>query len=433
MENSVKGGRVMDITKEYARKLDKEDTLKTYRTEFYIPSGTVYMDGNSLGLLSKRAESAVLSLLDSWKNLGIDGWMKGQHPWYYFAERLGGMCSPLIGAMEEEVIITGSTTSNLHQLIASFYKPHGNRTKILVDELNFPSDLYAVSSQLALHGYDPSEHMKIVRSQDGMLLEEVDIIQAMTEDVSLIVLPSVLYRSGQILNMKLLTEEAHKRDILIGFDLCHSIGAIPHAMDEWEVDFAFWCTYKHLNGGPGSVGGLYVNRKHFGVGPGLAGWFGSDKDKQFDLDIKMTPATQVGSYQIGTPHILSAAPLYGSLQIFQETGIARIRDKSWKLTEYMRCLIDELLSEYAFQNVSPLEQERRGGHLFLIHEEAARICKALKEKGVVPDFRSPNGIRLAPVALYNTFEEVWETVQFLKEIMEKEEYLKFENKREVIA
>lgn len=422
-----------DKTVNNARKLDEQDALHKFRDEFYLQSDVIYMDGNSLGLLSKRAEQSLLSLLDSWKKYGIDGWMKGEHPWFYFSDRLSEMCAPLVGAEKEELMITGSTTSNLHQLVASFYHPEGACTKILADELNFPSDLYAISSQLSLHGYNPEEHMVLVKSRDGNTLNEADIIEAMQEDVALIVLPSVLYRSGQILNIKELTKAAHERNILIGFDLCHSIGSVPHELSDWDVDFAFWCNYKHLNGGPGAVGGLYVNQKHFGQNPGLAGWFGSDKEKQFDLSIQMTPASNAGAYQIGTPNILSAAPLYGSLEIFAEAGIDAIREKSLKLTDYMTLLIEEELSDYHFTIASPKDHDRRGGHIYLIHEEAARICKALKEYQVIPDFRSPNGIRLAPVALYNSFLDVWKTVQTLKKIMQEESYKKFENQREVIA
>ncbi len=419
-------------TLEYANELDRKDILRTYREEFYLMPHTIYMDGNSLGILSKRAEHSVLTLMDMWKSHGIDGWTQGDHPWYYFSEKLGEMCAPLIGASKEEVIISGSTTSNLHQLISTFYKPNERKTKILVDELNFPSDLYAVSSQLNLHGFDEN-HMKVVKSKNGHTLQTEDIIEAMTEDVALIILPSVLYRSGQILNMEALTKAAHERNILIGFDLCHSIGAIPHELKKWEVDFAFWCTYKHLNGGPGSVAGLYVNERHFGKKPGLAGWFGSNKEKQFDLNINMTPALSAGAYQIGTPHILSAAPLYGSLEMFEEVGIENIRQKSIQLTEYMIYLIEQELKDFSFSIASPKQNSERGAHVFVIHEEAARICKALKEKKIIPDFRDPNGIRLAPVALYNSFEDVWRTVNCLKEIMLKEEYRKYENVREVIA
>ena len=423
----------MDITLEYARKLDKQDILKHYRDEFYLQPDTMYMDGNSLGLLSRRAEQSLLSILDSWKKYGIDGWTQGEHPWFYFSETLGEMCAPLVGALKEEVIITGSTTTNLHQLVASFYHPHGKRTKILVDELNFPSDLYAISSQLSLHGYNTEEHMKFVKSRDGNTLLEEDIIESMTDDIALIVLPSVLYRSGQILNLKALTKTAHERNILIGFDLCHSIGSVPHHLDDWDVDFAFWCNYKHLNGGPGAVGGLFVNQKHFGKKPGLAGWFGSHKEKQFDLAIEMSPASDAGAYQIGTPNILSAAPLYGSLQMFAEVGIDAIRSKSLTLTDYMMFLIKEELRDFQFNIANPVDHKRRGGHIYLVHEEAARICKALKDHRVIPDFRSPNGIRLAPVALYNSFEDVWNTVQILKKIMTEETYKKYENKRDVVA
>ncbi|MCK1999171.1 kynureninase [Psychrobacillus psychrodurans] len=418
---------------EYAKSLDEQDALGKYRNEFYIQSNVIYMDGNSLGLLSKRAEKSVLTLLDSWKRYGIDGWTQGEHPWFYFPETLSEMCAHLVGASKEEVIITGSTTANLHQLVASFYRPEGLRTKILADELNFPSDLYAISSQLSLHGFNGDEHMKLVKSRDGYTLQEEDIISAMTDDVALIILPSVLYRSGQVLDIKMLTEVAHERNIMIGFDLCHSIGSVPHELDNWDVDFAFWCNYKHVNGGPGATGGLYVNRKHFGGKPGLAGWFGSDKEKQFDLSTHMTPATNAGAYQIGTPHIMSSAPLYGSLEMFAEVGIDAIREKSLKLTNYMMTLIEHELSEYNFVIANPRETEKRGGHIFLVHDEAARICKALKVQQVIPDFRSPNGIRLAPVALYNSYEDVWKTVQILKLIMKEELYKKYENKRDVIA
>ncbi|MFC0302556.1 kynureninase [Virgibacillus soli] len=422
-----------DVTKKYALTLDKQDELHSYRKEFYIQPDHIYFDGNSLGLLSKRAETKAMELLDSWKSHAIDGWTSGDQPWFYLSERLGEMCAPLVGAKHEEVVITGSTTTNLHQLVATFYQPVKDRTKILADELNFPSDIYALKSQLLIHGFDPAEHLIQVKSADGHLLDEEAIITAMTEEVALIVLPSVLYRSGQILNVKRLTMAAHEKGILIGFDLCHSIGAIPHALTDWDVDFAFWCTYKHLNGGPGAVGGLYVNEKHFGMKPGLAGWFGSHKEKQFDMDHTMSPAPDAGAYQIGTPHVLSAAPLLGSLTIFQEIGIERIRKKSLQLTAYMMMLVEERLGEFGFQIANPYGDTQRGAHIFLQHREAASICKALKNMNVVPDFRAPSGIRLAPVALYNTFSEVWDCVDKLHTIMDKELYRKFTNTRDVIA
>lgn len=417
---------------DYARKLDEKDNLAKYKDEFYLLENIIYMDGNSLGLLSKRAERTLHNLLDSWKTLGIDGWTEGDNPWFYLSESVGEKMAPLVGGTKSEVIATGSTTTNLHQLAATFYKPSGTKTKILADELNFPSDIYALKSQLALKGFNPDEHLVQVKSRDGRFLNEDDIIEAMTEDIALIVLPAVLYRSGQILDMEKLSKAANEKSIPIGFDLCHSIGAVEHALHDWGADFAFWCTYKHLNGGPGSVAGLFVHDKHFGTTPGLAGWFGSKKESQFDMDHTMDSALDVAAYQIGTPHVLSLAPVIGALELFEEVGIKKVREKSLQLTDYMLALIQQELSDHDFTIGNPVD-ESRGGHILLEHVEAARICKALKEDGVIPDFRAPNGVRLAPVALYNSFEDVWHTVQKLKRIMDEKRYEKFENKRGVVA
>ncbi|MGE7602111.1 kynureninase [Peribacillus sp. NPDC097675] len=420
-------------TKEFAGDLDHGDALANYREEFYLNPGKIYMDGNSLGLLSKRAEKSLLKSLEDWKSYGIEGWTEGEEPWFYFSERLGELSAPLVGAASDEVILTGSTTSNLHQLVATFFEPMEGRNKILADELTFPSDIYALQSQLLLHGLDPETHLVQVKSRDGKLLMEEDIISAMSEEIALIVLPTVLYRSGQILDMARLTKEAHARGIIIGFDGCHSVGAVPHQFDEWEVDFAFWCNYKHVNGGPGSVAGLYVNRKHFEKRPGLTGWFGSKKDKQFDMLHSFSKAETAGAFQIGTPHILSMAPLAGSLEMFAEVGIEQVRKKSLRLTQYLMDLIDSELVEYGFTLGSPRDDQQRGGHIILEHQESARICKALKKEGVIPDYREPNMIRLAPVSLYTSYREVWETVQILKKIMQGKLYESYENIRGIIA
>jgi kynureninase len=358
--------------------------------------------------------------------------MGGKYPWFTLSEQLAEKLALLVGAEAKEVIVTGSTTVNLHQLAATFFNPSPGRTKILADELTFPSDIYALQSQLKLKGLNPDTELIQVKSKNGMTLEEEDIIKAMTDDVALILLPSVLYRSGQLLDMERLTKEAHKRNILIGFDLCHSIGAIPHELSKWGVDFAFWCNYKYVNAGPGGVGGIYVNKKHFTKTPGLSGWFGSKKESQFDMDHTFDAEQSAGGFQIGTPHMLSTAPLIGSLSIFEEAKIERIRSKSLKLTTLLMDLLDQEL-EGVFQIVNPLEDTRRGGHVALKHIDAARICKALKDNGIVPDFRAPNVIRLAPVALYNSYRDVYDAVQILAKIMNTREYEKYENKREVIA
>lgn len=424
---------MFDTSRECAQRLDAEDALSGYRRRFYLPDGAIYMDGNSLGLLSREAETAVLRLLDSWKRLGVEGWLQADPCWFTLAEELGKGLASLIGAAPEETIAVNSTTVNLHQLLATLYRPEPERYQILCDALIFPSDLYAIESHLRLRGLDPKTAIVRVRSRDGYTLEESDIEAAMSGAVAVAVLPGVLYKSGQLLDMRRLTAAARARDILIGFDCSHSIGAVPHQLSAWGADFAFWCSYKYLNGGPGGVGGLYLNRRHAHRLPGLAGWFGSDKTRQFDLDMQMTPAQGAGALQIGTPHLLSMAPLCGSLQIFQEAGIEAVREKSLRLTDYLMWLAERELAPLGVRIATPRAPNRRGGHVALLHPEAMRICMALREEGVIPDHRPPDIIRLAPAALYVSFEEVRETVQRLKRTLLVETYRRFPQEREKIT
>jgi kynureninase len=425
-----------DITEEFAHQLDRNDPLKGFRKRFVIPEDTIYFDGNSLGLISKEAELATQTVLDEWKKLGIRGWLEAQQPWFYFSEKLGEMVCPLVGAKPEEVVSTGTTTVNIHSLISTFYDPKGNRKKILADELNFASDIYALSSHLNLRGYNSSEDLILMASKDNRCLDEEAIIQSMNDEVALVFLPSVLYRSGQLLDMAYLTKEAHRRGILIGFDCSHSVGAIPHKFDKWEVDFAVWCSYKYLNGGPGSSAFIYINQKHFQRHPKMHGWFGYVKEKQFDMLLDFDHQKSAGGWQISSPSILGCAPLFGALRITREADIHKIREKSRKMTSYLISLIDQIISNepYSFSVGSPREDKRRGGHVALERgADAWRICKALKAKGVIPDFRPPDIIRLAPVALYNTYHEIWRVVHFLKEIVDQKIYCEFDDEKEIIS
>lgn len=417
----------------YAVEQDRADELAGFREEFYFPDGVIYLDGNSLGLASKAAERALLQALENWKTFAIDGWTRAEPPWFTTAERLGERLAPLVGAQSEEVIATGSITVNIHQLLATFYRPSGRRTKLLADELDFPTDIYAMQSQTALHGYSSRTHLVLVPSRDGRTLEEDDIIARMTDEVAVILLPSVLYRSGQLLDMARLTRVAHARGILIGFDLAHSIGAVPHALHDCGVDFAVWCNYKYLNGGPGAVGGLYVHRRHLGGTPGLAGWFSSDKQKQFDMALELSPAATAGAFQTGTPHLFSSAPLLGALDLFEQAGIDRIRTKSLRQTDYIMALAERELVPHGFAITNPIEHARRGGHVSLEHEDGAGITKSMKAHGIVPDFREPNVIRLAPAALYTTYRDIWHAIQRIRSIMESRDYLSYENRRDTVA
>jgi kynureninase len=299
--------------------------------------------------------------------------------------------------------------------------------------LSFPSDIYAIESHLKLRGLDPATHLIKVGSVDGRTLSESAIIESMTTEVALAVFPSVIYRSGQLLDLERIVSEGRARGVLVGFDGSHSVGAVPHRLSDWGADFAFWCSYKYLNGGPGGVGGLYLNRRHFGTSPGLAGWFGSRKDRQFAMAHHFEPTAGAGGLQVGTPPILSMAPLIGALEIVHEAGIEAIRTKSLALTSYLRSLVETELNEYSFTFATPIEDHRRGGHLALIHPEAARICRALIQAQVIPDHRPPDIIRMAPVALYTGFSDCRQAIQRLKEIMQQRSYENFSQDRGVIT
>jgi kynureninase len=415
-----------------AERRDADDPLRAFRDRFYHAPGRIYLDGNSLGLLSRDAEAATLRTLAAWREYAVEGWTDGPEPWFTLAERLSVQVAPLVGASSESVVVTGSTTVNLHQLLATLYTPEGRRTKILADALAFPSDIYAIQSHLRLRGLDPETHLVYVPSRDGRTLDEAEIIAALTEEIAVAVLPAIVYTSGQLIDMPRVTAAARERDVLIGWDCSHSIGSVPHKLDEWDADFAFWCHYKYLNAGPGAVGGLYLNRRHFGRLPGLAGWWGSRKDRQFDMAHTFTPAEGAGALQIGTPHILSLAPLSGALELHHEAGIERLRAKSLALTAFLRRVVEAELSDYGVGVATPREDKRRGGHLALVHPEAAPLCKALRHAGVIPDFRPPDIVRLAPVALYTSFADCVEAVRRLKVILETDAHRAQESERELV-
>jgi kynureninase len=419
----------------YARRLDREDPLASFAERFYRLPDTIYMDGNSLGLMSRDAEESLQRIAEEWKRLGIGGWLDAARPWFRYAEHLAERMAPLVGAAPEEITVTGSTTVNLHALLTAFYRSDGTRRKIVMDELNFPSDIYAAKGFLALLGADPERDLVLVKSRDGRTLAEEDIAAAFDEETALAILPAVLYRSGQLLDMPRIAAAAHERGVLIGFDCSHSAGAVPHRLSAAGVDFAFWCTYKYLNGGPGSVAALFVHRDRLPATPGLNGWWGNRKESMFDMSLHFDPRRDAGVFQVGTPHLLSMAPLEGSLAIYAEAGIDRLREKSLALTDYLIALMDELLPEESsgYRIGTPRRSEQRGGHVAIEHPRAVRITEALKARGVVPDYRRPDVIRLAPVPLYTGFEDVLRTVLLLREIVETEAWKRFSPDRGEVA
>jgi len=408
-----------ELSVNLAKKMDSTDPLGHFKGRFFTPTDSIYLNGNSLGLLSKDAATTLLRVMDEWKNLGVQGWGIGDNPWFYQAEKLGEKAASLVGAKPEEVVATGTTTVNLHSLVSTFYQPTEEKNKILADELNFPTDIYALQSQVKLKNLDPDKHLKLVKSEDGKFLDESKIKRMITKDVALVILPSVLFRSGQLLDIEGITENAHNKDVLIGWDCSHSVGVVPHKFDEWGVDFAVWCSYKYMNAGPGASAFIYVNKKHFGKESALTGWFGYIKEKQFEMNLHFEQANSAGGWQISSPSILGSAALEGALHLTLEAGIEQIREKSLKMTAYLMFLVDELLSEepHNFSIGTPKEPNRRGGHVALEHKEAFKVSVQLMKHNVIHDFRPPNIIRITPCALNNTYEEIWKIVSILQEML----------------
>lgn len=413
--------------------LDQNDTLKDYKDHFYVQEDALYFDGNSLGLCSKDSEQAILDALAVWKTEGINIWNVQDGKYFLYPSFLAKSLATLIGAKAHEVTVANSTTINIHQAMATFYHPTHQRYKVVVDELNFPSDIHAVKSQLRLHGYTEEQALVVVKSRDGRFLDTDDVIASFTEDVALVLLPAVLYRSAQLLDMDTITRAAHEKGIVIGWDLCHSIGAIDHDFSRTKPDFAIWCNYKYLSAGPGAIGGMYVNEKHLDIPVGLAGWQGGKKSTMFRLSHTYTPSADADKFLVGTPPILAMAGLEGSLNLYCKAGMKVIREKSLAMTRFLMERIEAEMPEAGFHFGNPLDDTFRGGHVALEHDKAYQICQALKARKVTPDFREPNVVRLAPIALYTSFSDIEELVQRLKLIMENKEYENFSEERSLVV
>lgn len=388
------------------------------RDAFLLPRG-IYLDGNSLGPLTYAAQAATERRLKQWQHLAVSGWDE----WFELSERLSPALARLVGAQPSEVIATGSITTNLHALLATFYQPKGKKCNLLATSLDFPSDLYALAAWAERAGAE----LKLIPSRDGHTLNENDIADALTPDITLAVLPTVLYRSGQLLDVKAVTTQAHDAGILIGWDAAHSIGALPHAFHEAEADFAVWCSYKYLNAGPGAPGGLFVHEQHFDRTPGLPGWWGHDKATQFEMASPFRKAPGAGAYQISTPSVIGLAGLEGALALFEEVHIDAVRQRSLELTSHLIALADDHLPEFTLR--TPRDAERRGGHVVFEHPDAQNLSLALRARRIIPDYRAPNLLRLAPVALFNTEEELEETVRVLRDLLGSGDYRTLSNSK----
>lgn len=380
-----------------------------------------YLEGNSLGPISAHAEAAVADLIEEWRDLAVEGWSESD--WFEWGERLGARVAPMVGARDDEVVLANSTTVNLHTLVGTFLRESGGR-KVLVNDLDFPSDHYAVRAQLRERGLDPDDGLVQVASRDGRTIRVEDVEAALDAhpDVGVVLMPSVLYRSGQLLDIEAITEAAHAHDALVGFDCAHSVGVVPHSLADIGVDFAVWCGYKYLNGGPGAVAGLYVHRRHHGTTPSLAGWWGHDKATQFEMNERFTPADSAGAWQIGTPPLLAMAPLRGVLDLFDERDVTVTdrRERSLALTDYLLERAAERLPEC--EVATPRDPAERGGHVALEHPEAYRIGEALQARDVVVDVRPPDVVRLCPAPTHVGFADVFDAIEALRAVLDEAAY-----------
>ena len=413
----------------FTRWLDAEDPLRHYRDAFHLPvspdgSPLTYFCGNSLGLQPKAVRGGVEQELEAWAKLGVEAHFKGTNPWYSYHEQFRDIGAGLVGAKPGEVVMMNSLTVNLHLMMETFYRPSAARYRILIDEPAFPSDLYAVQSQLAVRDLPRVEGVLQVRPRAGEhTIREQDIEAVLDQhagEIALVLLNGINFVTGQWFDMPRLVDAAHRRGLMIGFDLAHAAGNVPLKLHDWGVDFAVWCSYKYLNSGPGAVAGCFVHEKHGQNNqlPRLAGWWGNDPATRFEMDSQRQFVPRLGAdgWQISNPPILAMAPLRASLALFDEAGMPALRAKSERLTGYLEYLVDRL-PPGRLEIITPREPSRRGCALsLLVHERPREMLAALEQRGVVCDFRPPNIIRVAPVPLYNTFEEVWTFARILADV-----------------
>ena len=410
----------------FARELDERDRLRSCRERFHIPlrangAPLVYFAGNSLGLQPKTVRGLVERELEDWAALAVEAHHKGRTPWYSYHEVFRETGARLVGALPGEVVMMNSLTVNLHLLLVTFYRPTRERHRILIEDRAFPSDAYAVQTQLRYHGYDPGEALVVARPREGEHAVRTEDLEALLEEkgreIALVLIGGVNYVTGQVFDMQRIAAAARRQGSLVGFDLAHAAGNIPLHLHDWDVDFAAWCSYKYLNSGPGAVAGAFIHDRH-GVNPDLprfAGWWGNDPKTRFQMhrETRFVPRPGADGWQVSNPPILSMAPLSASLEIFDEVGMEALRAKSVLLTGYLEYLVDRLPGG-RLEWITPREPEARGCQLsLLVRERPADLFRTLSTEGVVGDFREPNVIRVAPVPLYNTFHEVWRFAEVL--------------------
>lgn len=413
-----------EATLDFARQKDKTDPLKKFRKEFYFPpykkKQLIYLCGNSLGLLSKNVKPAISQELNDWKDLAIHGYIQSTNPWLYYQHPFKKPLSRIVGCLEDEVTVMNTLTVNLHLMMLSFYRPNSQRYKVVMEAGAFPSDQYAVETQVNYHGYNAADAIIEIAPRDGeKLIHTQDILQIIEtnkDSIALVLIGGINYYSGQLFDMKAITTAAHQIGAYAGFDLAHVAGNVPVSLHDWDVDFAVWCSYKYLNGGPGAVGGLYIHEKHAMDTSfrRLGGWWGNDEKSRFKMEKGFVPQQGAGGWNISTAQVFNMVALKAALELIDRAGIENMYRKSISLTAYLEFLIQNLKNPNC-EIISPADPLHRGAQLSLFfHERAKEIHTRLIEKGVVVDYREPGVVRVAPAPLYNSFEDVYRFYKILK-------------------
>lgn len=409
MENSVA----------YAKKLDKLDPLRSFRKQFLLPKDQIYFTGNSLGLQPKNTRSFVDTELKDWATLGVEGHFDAKRPWLYYHKFIKKALSKIVGASINEVVAMNQLTVNLHLMMVSFYRPSGRRVRIIAEAGAFSSDQYAFESQIRLHGLNPDDVLIEISPREGeYALRTEDIIETIrknADELALVIFGGVQYYTGQFFDIAAITKAAHDAGAYAGFDLAHAVGNVPLSLHAHDVDFAVWCSYKYLNSGPGGVAGAFVHEKHFGNKDlhRLAGWWGYKEDERFQMKKGFVPMYGVDAWQVSNFPVLLGAAHLASLEVFNQTSMKALRKKSVMLTGYAEFLLKEIdPHQKYFRIITPAE---RGCQLsILMQANGRKIFNKLTKAGVVADWREPDVIRIAPVPLYSTFEEVWTFAQLFK-------------------
>lgn len=418
----------MNLAREHALSLDASDELQAWRERFVLPQDEhghelVYLCGHSLGAQPLQAGDYVEEILRDWRALGVEGHFRARHPWTQYEQWLAAPLARLAGALPHEVVAMNTLTVNLHLMLASFYRPAGRRTGLLLERNAFPSDRYAVDAQIRWHGLDPErERIELAPREGEALLRTEDILERLARDgsrIATVLLPGIQYLTGQALDLRAITRAARDAGCVVGWDLAHAIGNVPLELHASDADFAVWCHYKYVNGGPGAIGGAFVHERHArDTGrPRLAGWWGNELATRFRMAPQFEPSVGAAGWQVSTPPVLAMAPIAASLECFEQAGLAALRRKSIALTGYLDALIRARLGTEV-EILTPADPAQRGAMLSLrlarTRDAARAAFDGLRRRGFVPDWREPDVIRVAPVPFYNRYDDAWRFVDALR-------------------